>query len=92
MAALCARMTTNMAAETPSRAVTSARSKAGSPRVGSPRGIVPTVAAPWLARSRTRLAVIASMTAINGPGMRRAMTLVPSTVTMTPADTATSTP
>src|SRR3981081_3224338 len=64
-------MTTNTTGAGPNSGVASARSKAGSPRVGRPRGIVPTVAAPWRPRASSRLRIIARTTGINGPGAGR---------------------
>ena len=71
MAALWARMTTNIDTAAPSSAVASCQPRAGSPRLGSPRGTGPTTATPWLARSAAQLTTIATITAISRPGIRR---------------------
>ena len=90
MAALWARMTTNIDAAAPSSAAASCQPRAGSPRLGSPRGTFPTTATPWLARSTAQLTLIATITAISGPGIRRVIRRAATTITMTPIDTATS--
>ena len=61
-------------------------------RCGSPRGTGPSTATPRLARSAVRLTMIAAITAISRPGIRRSTQRAASTITMTPADTATSAP
>ena len=65
---------------------------AGSPRCGSPRGTGPSTATPRPARSAARLTMIAAITAISRPGILRLIARAASTITMTPADTATSAP
>ena len=90
MAALWARMTTNIDAAAPSSAAVSCQPRAGSPRVGSPRGTFPTTATPWLARPTAQLTLIAMITAISGPGIRRVIRRAATTITMTPIDMATS--
>ena len=90
MAALWARMTTNIDAAAPSSAAASCQPRAGSPKLGSPRGTGPTTATPRLARSAARLTPIAMITAISGPGILRVILRAASTIRMTPADTATS--
>ena len=90
MAALCARMTTNIDAAAPSSAAASCQPRAGSPRLGSPRGTFPTTATPWLARPTAQLTMIAMITAISGPGIWRVIRRAATTITMTPIDIATS--
>ena len=70
MAALCARMTTNIAAATPASAVMACQLKAGSPRLGSPPGTGPTTAAPCPARSAARLAGDVAALAAHGGQLR----------------------
>ena len=90
MAALWARMTTNIDTATPSSASASCQPRAGSPRLGSPRGTGPTTATPWRARPAARLTTIAMITAISRPGIRRLIRRATTTTTMTAIDIATS--
>ena len=90
MAALWARMTTNIDAAAPVSAPAACQPKAGSTRLGSPRGTDPTTATPCRARPAAQLTAIATITATSGPGIRRLIRRAASTIAMTPADTATS--
>ena len=92
VAALWARMTTNNDTAVPMSAAGSCQPSAGSPRCGSPRGTGPSTATPRPARPAARLTMIAAITAISRPGIRRSAQRAASTTTMTPADTATSAP
>ena len=69
MAALWARMTTNIDAAGPRSAAASCQPRAGSPKLGRPPGTGPTTATPRPARSAARLTAIATITAISAPGI-----------------------
>ena len=92
MAALWLKMTTVIDAATPSSAPASCQPRAGSPRLGSPRGTGPTTATPW--PTAAQLTMIAMITAISRPGIRRLnrrlIQRAATTTTMTAIDTATS--
>ena len=90
MAALWARMTTNIDTAAPSSAPATCQPSAGSTRLGSPRGTDPITATPCRARSAARLTAIAAITATSRPGIRRLIMRAASTIATTPADTATS--
>jgi hypothetical protein len=90
VAALWAKMTTNIDTAAPSSAATSCLPRAGNPKLGSPRGTDPITATPWPDRPQAQLTMIAMTTATSRPGIRRLIKRATTTTTMTAIDTATS--
>ena len=78
-----------MDAAVPSSATASCSPSAGRPSRGSPRGTGPSTATPWPARLAAQLTMIAPVTAISAPGIRRAIRRAASMTPMTPGETAT---
>ena len=77
-----------MDAAAPSSTPASCRPRAGAPSCGSPRGTGPSTCTPCAARSAALLTMIATITAISGPGILRVMRRAASTTRMTPTDTS----
>jgi hypothetical protein len=89
VAALWARITTNIDTAGPSSRVPSCQPMAGGATGGSPRGTDPRTATPWPARPAERLTMIEATIAISAPGIRRVILSAISTTARTAAETAT---
>src|SRR4029079_14965185 len=88
VAALWARMTTNMATAVDISGHTCLQATSGTPKSGSPPGTGPSVDTPWVARSHCQLTMIDPMTAISAPGILGERSRLPTLTTITASDTA----